>query len=248
MNARTKGLGALAAVVVVGAGAAAVGVGALTASAGAPAAKYDPPVNPAAFSTRIDNPYMPWKPGTVFRYRGRTGHARELDIVRVTHRTKRALGVKAVVVKDFSRLDGKPEELTYDYYAQDRSGNVWYFGEDSNDYHHGRWVRNDGSWLAGVGGAKPGIVMEAHPKAGDRYRQEFYRGHAEDRAKVLGAGGPISVAYGHFDRTLLTREHSALEPKVLERKYYARGIGDVNDVTTRGGTDHAQLVSIKRPR
>jgi hypothetical protein len=240
---RLAGWAAIAAAIA----ATALAIGALTADAGGPG-KYRPAIHPAAFSTTVDNPYMPWKPGTVFRYRGGTGHGAELDVVRVTRRTRVAMGVRSIVVKDFSRLDGKPEELTYDYYAQDRRGNVWYFGEDSSDYHHGHWVRSDGSWLAGIDGAKPGIVMEAHPKAGDRYRQEQYRGHAEDRASVLGDGGPISVPYRRFAHTLETREHSPLEPKVAEHKYYARGIGDVKDVTTRGGNDHAELVSVQHRR
>jgi hypothetical protein len=131
---------------------------------------------PGGFVRTIDNPYLPFRPGTTFVHRGTKDRDPTEVRVTVTRATKRILGVRTVVVLDRSTVAGRPEEKTYDWYAQDRRGNVWYFGEDSFDYVKGKWVRNDGSWQAGVGGARPGIVMEAAPKPGDTYRQEFRRG------------------------------------------------------------------------
>jgi len=154
-----------------------------------PAARTATPIpvlpSPSDFVTRIDNKYFPLRPGTTFSFRGtQEGKASRVTVF-VTHKTKSILGIRAVVVLDQVFVDGKREEKTFDWYAQDRHGNVWYLGEDSSDFANGKWVRSDGSWEAGVKGAKAGIVMKANPSVGDVYRQEYYAGHAEDMAKVL---------------------------------------------------------------
>jgi hypothetical protein len=210
---------------------------------------YNPDVDPANFGGPIDNPYLPLKPGTVFRYRGvgDDGTTRELNIVRVTHRKKRIMGIEATVVLDRVWADGKPEERTFDWYAQDRSGNVWYMGENSFDFEHGHWVRNDGSWTAGVGNGKPGVIMLAHPRRGDRYRQEYSPGHAVDQAKVLGPGGRVVTPFRTFRRTLLTREFSTID-RQFEKKWYARGIGVIQEDAVTKSKEHSELVSVTHRR
>ena len=206
---------------------------------------YNPDIDPANFGGPVDNPYLPLKPGTVFTYRGvgDDGTTRELNIVRVTHRKKRIMGIDAVVVLDKVWAAGKPEERTFDWYAQDRDGNVWYMGENSFDWEHGHWVRNDGSWTAGVGNGKPGVIMLAHPRRGDVYRQEYSPGHAVDQAKVLGPGGRVATPFRTFKRTLLTREFSTLD-RQFEKKWYARGIGVIQEDAVTKSKEHSDLVSV----
>ena len=208
---------------------------------------YSPSIHPADFGGPIDNPYLPLRPGTKFRYAGvgDDGRTPELNTVSVTHATKRVMGIDAVVVLDEVSAGGKPKERTYDWYAQDKRGNVWYLGEDSSNYEHGRWVRDDGSWEAGVGNGKPGIIMLAHPRAGDAYRQEYAPGHAVDQARVLGAGGPLKVPYRSFPRTLVTREYSSLD-RQAERKYYARGVGMIKEEALTASKERSQLVGVER--
>jgi hypothetical protein len=198
----------------------------------------------------IDNPYWPMRPGTrwVYRETDRSGHTQRI-VVRVTHRTKRvASGVLARVVRDTATENGEVVEDTFDWYAQDAKGNVWYVGEDTTEYENGRPVSKEGSWEAGVDGAEPGIVMLAHPRAGRRYRQEHYPCHAEDRAQVLSRSEQAQVPYGHFRHVLLTKEFTPLEPRVLEYKLYARGIGPVLELGISGERDQAELVRFRRGR
>jgi hypothetical protein len=228
-------------------------IAALTASAGtqhnpAPVTTpYNPSIDPADFGGPIDNPYLPLKPGTVFRYRGvgDDGKTRELNIVRVTRRTKKIMGIDAVVVLDKVWAGGKPEERTFDWYTQDKHGNVWYMGEDSSNFEHGHWVKDDGSWTAGVGNGKPGVIMLAHPRRGDRYRQEYAPGHAVDQAKVLGKGGSVDTPFRSFSQTLLTREYSTID-KQYEKKWYARGVGVIQEDAITKSKEHSEIVAVKR--
>jgi hypothetical protein len=208
---------------------------------------YSPSIDPADFGAPIDNPYLPLNPGTTFRYRGvgDDGKTPELNTVAVTHRTKRIMGIDAVVVLDQVFSAGRPEERTFDWYAQDKQGNVWYFGEDSSNYEHGRWVRDEGSWEAGLGSGKPGIIMLAHPKRGDAYRQEYSPGHAVDQARVVGSGGPVTVPYRSFARTLAIREYSSID-KQFERKYYARGVGVIKEQALTASKERSELVRVTR--
>ena len=212
---------------------------------GASPGGYDAVIDPSDFVRRIDNRYLPLKPGTTFLYEGKAedGGAERVRVT-VTRQTKRIFGVTCVVVLDTSTVNGKPRERTFDWYAQDQRGNVWYMGEDSRDFKDGRWVHSDGSWQAGVDGARPGIVMPAHPRPGRAYRQEYYAGHAEDMAKALGTAKSVSVAYGTFRTVLMTLEWSPLEPGVAERKYYAPGIGEIKVVVVKGGSGGAELVQV----
>ena len=204
------------------------------------------PGRPAAttFTTEIDNPYLPMVPGTrrVFRETGGDGPAQKV-VVTVTSRTKRvASGVVARVVRDTVTERGRLVEDTFDWYAQDDRGNVWYLGEDTTAYEDGRPVSKEGSWEAGVDGAKAGIVMPARPRVGMQYRQEHYPGHAEDMARVLSLDEQAEVPAGHFTGALLTREWNPIEPKVLEYKLYAKGIGPVLAVGVSGGRDREELL------
>jgi hypothetical protein len=193
------------------------------------------------FTTKIDNPYLPLSPGSRWVYKA--SFSGERTVVQVTNRTKRiANGVTARVVRDTVRLHGQVIEDTYDWYAQDKRGNVWYMGEDTKEYDHGKVTTTEGSWEAGVDGARAGIAMPAHPRVGREYRQEYYAGHAEDRARILSLDDQAEVPAGHYKRVVLTKEWTALEPDVLEYKLYARGVGVVLEITASGGSDFEQLV------
>jgi hypothetical protein len=170
-------------------------------------------------------------------------------VVRVTHHTKLvAAGIRGRVVRDTVTEDGELVEDTSDWYAQDAKGNIWYLGEDTTEYENGKPVSKEGSWEAGVDGAKAGIVMLAHPRVGRRYREEHYPGHAEDGAQVLSRGEQVEVPYGHFTHVLMTKNFNPLEPKVLEYKFYARGIGPALEIGVSGDRDLAELVRYRRGR
>src|SRR5207249_5507222 len=182
---------------------------------------------PANFVDRTDNPYLPLTPGTVFIYEAHTEDGLERDEFFLTHKTVKILGVTTVEVHDTVTVDGKLTEDTLDWFAQDKEGNVWYFGEDSEELINGRVSGLGGSWQGGVNGASPGIVMEAHPKVGDFYRQEFLLNTAEDSAGVLDLSQTVTVPAGTFHHCLETAEVTGLEPGALEHKFYAPGVGNV---------------------
>jgi hypothetical protein len=205
-------------------------------------------LDPADFTTRITNPYLPLRPGTRWVYRETDPEgARQRVVVTVTRRTRLiANGITARVVHDVASERGRPIEVTDDWYAQDRAGNVWYLGEATTEYEHGRPVSTHGSFEAGVDGAQPGIAMPAHPRPGLHYRQEYYRGEAEDRARIVSLREQAEVPAGHYRRVLMTREVNPLEPKALEFKFYARGVGPVLAVGVSGGSDREELVRVRR--
>jgi hypothetical protein len=211
----------------------------LTAGCGGSSEKADKPyapnIDPADFVSEIDNKYFPLKPGTTFVYAGNA----ERDEMTVTSNTKQIMGVECVVVNDRLWEDGKLIEQTYDWYAQDKEGNVWYFGEATKEYKEGK-VITEGSWEAGVDGAKPGIMMQASPKVGQSYRQEYYKGHAEDWAQVVNLDETVKVPYGSFEHVLVTKEWTPLEPNLIEHKYYAPGVGPV------GPPGGLELIDIKK--
>jgi hypothetical protein len=210
---------------------------------------YSPKINPADFVATIDNRYFPLKPGTAWRYQGvqEDGKTPQTDDVVVTSQTKDILGVKSTVVRDTVSSRGKPVERTFDWYAQDRAGNVWYMGEDASEVKNGRFVRAADSWEAGVNGAQPGIIMPGDPQPDGSYRQEYYPGHAEDQATILGSGGPLTVPDRSFQQTLLTEEKAPrVDPGVVERKYYVAGVGEVKEQVVSGNHEQIQLVSVTR--
>ena len=217
------------------------------AGSAAPVAEpYAPTIDRAAFGATVDNPYFPLLPGMRWEYRAETEDGVETTLVRVSGRTRTVMGVVCVEVRDTVRLDGEVVEDTLDWYAQHRDGTVWYFGEDTKEYENGRVARTEGSWEAGVHGAMPGIMMPARPRAGDRYRQEYYRGEAEDIAEVVSIDERARVPQGSYDGVVETRETTPLEPAAVEHKYYARGIGPVLTIDVAGGGTRDELTSFSR--
>jgi hypothetical protein len=207
---------------------------------------YSPGIKPSDFTTEIDNKYFPLKPGTTFLYEGKFQGARERDVMAVTHDTRRFMGVECLVASDRVTEDGKVTEQTYDWYAQDNQGNVWYFGEHVTEYKNGKVTGHEGSWESGVGGAKPGIAMQADPIPGQIYRQEYSKGVAEDKAKVISLKGSAKVPYGSFNNVLVTEEFTPLEPGVVERQYYVAWVGDIVEATVKGQPERIELVAVKR--
>lgn len=205
---------------------------------------YNPVINPDDFVEIIDNPYFPLTPGTTFVYEGESEEETIRDEVFVTNETRTVMGVNTIVVRDRVFEDGELTEETFDWYAQDRDGNVWYFGEDSREYDEGEVVSTEGSWEAGVDGAKPGILMEGNPQVGDTYRQEYLEGEAEDMAEVLSLNESVTVAYGSFEDCLKTKEWTPLEPGIEENKYYAAGTGPVLEMAVKGESERLELVDI----
>lgn len=201
--------------------------------------------NPENFVSTVDNKFFPLQPGTAFFYKGKKDGVHTSNVTFVTHATKQILGVTTTVVRDRAFEKGVLVEDTIDWYAQDRTGNVWYFGEDTKELDKsGNVISTEGSWEAGKNGARPGIIMEANPKAGDRYHQERAPGVAEDMAQVLSLDKSACVPYGCFNNLLLTKEWTPLEPGVVEHKYYAEGVGFIRSVMVKGGKEHTELVRI----
>jgi hypothetical protein len=200
-------------------------VGGCTSSSSQEEKAYAPQINPADFTTTIDNKYFPLKPGTTFVYEGGAQHG----AMTVTSDTKKVMRVQCVVVVDKEWEGGKLIERTYDWFAQDKKGTVWYFGEDTKEYKNGKVVSTKGSWEAGVDGAKPGIIMQADPKVEKSYRQEYYPGEAMDMARVLSLNASVTVPYGSFDHALETKEWTPLQPGFSEKKYYVRGVGPLGN-------------------
>jgi hypothetical protein len=196
----------------------------------------------------IDHPYWPMAPGTrwVYRESDTKGNAQRVKVT-VTDRTREILGIAATVVHDKVTEHGELIENTFDWYAQDRCGNVWYMGENTKEYEDGEVVTTAGSWEAGLDGAQPGVIMPADPQVGMTYRQEYYAGEAEDAAEVLSLNEQAQVPFGHFRDVLLTKDFTSLEPKVLEYKLYATGIGPVLVVGVSGGSDREELLSFDLP-
>jgi hypothetical protein len=208
-----------------------------------------PPLPPATDFTRtIDNPWFPLKPGTVLTAKGEDGGTPATDILRVTHRTKRILGIRATVIDDRVYENGRLNERTHDYYAQDKQGNVWYLGEDTATLKpNGQVESREGTWRAGVHGGRAGIFMPAHPHVGDGGWQEYLNGHAEDRYRILNFHTRVHTPASSSNHAMLIRETTPLEPRVVDHKIYVRGIGTVREETVKGGNERYQLVSIRRP-
>ncbi|MBM3215179.1 hypothetical protein FJZ36_09730 [Candidatus Poribacteria bacterium] len=208
---------------------------------------YDPVIRAADFASGVENPYFPLRVGTIWVYEGDTDDGREKVQVEVTDQTRDILGVACIVVRDRVWIDGELEEDTLDWYAVDNDGNIWYFGEDSKEMRGGKVVGTGGSWEAGVGGAKPGIVMKAQPHVGDAYRQEYLKGEAEDMAEVLSLSASATVKFGSYKDTLQTKEWTPLEPDVVEHKFYAKGVGLVLETVEKGGEGRVELISVTQP-
>jgi hypothetical protein len=208
----------------------------------------DDPVelDPADFVSEIDNPYWPMQRGSRWVYEEKDTEGATRIVVTVTSRAKTVLGIEATVVRDVVTEDGELKEDTFDWYAQDKDGNVWYLGEDTKEYEGGKVVSTKGSWEAGVDGAEAGVIMPAKPEVGMTYRQEYYKGEAEDQAEVLSLDEQVKVPFGKFDHALQTKETTPLEPDVVEHKYYARGVGLVLAKGVSGSSSREQLVEYRK--
>jgi hypothetical protein len=221
-------------------GGRSVGFAAGKSTAGA----YHPGVDPANFQLTVDNLYFPLVPGTTFHFVERLGKRTSENEVAVTHDTKIIMGVTCVVVHDKVTEKGVLKEETFDWYAQDKEGNVWYFGEATKEYLSRGKVSTEGSWEGGVDGAQPGIIMKGRPAAGEPYRQEYYKGEAEDMGQVVAVDESVTVPCGSFTGCVRTKEWSMLEPGT-EKKWYAKGTGVVRTESTT--KEVSTLVSVTRP-
>lgn len=208
------------------------------------ATRIEIPFVAANFVAGVQNPYFPLVPGTVLTYRQETQDGVETDTVTVTHDTKTILGVTTFVVHDAVYLNGALAEDTFDWYAPDKDGNVWYFGEDTREL--GPPVSTVGSWEAGKDGAQAGIIMLAHPQVGDTYYQENAPSVVADQARVKGLNETATVPYGTFTGCIKTQEWTPLEPGNRAFKFYASGFGTVLEEPNQGGGP-VELISVIRP-
>jgi hypothetical protein len=211
--------------------------------------EYDPIINSSNFISIVDNPYFNLVPGN-YTYQTMkpkdTDEETEIIVTMVTNKTKKILDITTVEVWDRVWLDNELIEETFDWYAQDKDGNVWYFGEDSKEYENGKVVSTKGSWEAGKNGAKPGIIMKANPKVGNSYRQEYYKGEAEDMADVISLGETVTVPFGTFTNCLKTRDWSRIDSASREYKYYCPEVGNVVlEVMVYGGK-RVELINVVR--
>jgi hypothetical protein len=205
-------------------------------------------LDPADFTSEIDNPWMPLAVGARWAYRETDGEGAEQKVeVTVLDETREVMGIEVRVVRDVVTEDGELVEDTFDWYAQDADGNVWYFGEETKEFESGKVATTVGSWEAGVDGAQPGVLVPAEPEVGMAYRQEHYAGEAEDTAAVLSLDEKVEVPFGRFDAVLMTKEFTPLEPEILEHKFYARGVGMVLALAISGGADREELVEHTAP-
>lgn len=196
-------------------------------------------LDPARFTSEIDNPYWPMRPGTTWVYR----EGPQRVEVTVTNDTKEVMGIEARVVHDLVTEDGETVEDTFDWYAQDSDGNVWYLGEDTKEYENGKVVSTEGSWEAGVDGAQPGVIVPADPEVGMEYRQEYLEGEAEDAAEVLSLDERVVVPYGSYAMVLMTKDFTPLDPEILEHKFYAKGVGPVLVLELSPGAGREELLT-----
>ena len=210
--------------------------------------EYDRRLDPEDFVPRVTNTFFPLVPGTTFEYEGETEEGVETVIVEVLEETRTIMGIGATVVRDRVFLDGELIEDTFDWFAQQSTGDVWYLGEDSKEIEDGEVVSTEGSWEAGVDGAKPGIIMWGDPAAhlDEVYRQEYYPGVAEDEATVIGVDETVEVPYGSFTACIRTEDRNPLEPGAVEHKVYCPGVG----LTLEGpaeGSERFELVEVTGP-
>lgn len=205
---------------------------------------YRPNVDPAEFIDGIDNPYMPFTVGSRWLYEGESDGEVERIEITVLDETRVVMGITATVVRDSVYIDDELVEDTFDWFAQDRDGNVWYLGEDVKDYENGVVVSTAGSWEAGVDGALPGIVMPAAPVTGAAFRQEYLAAEAEDMFEILATDSKLTVPAGSFTAVVQTEDWSPLEPEVVEHKFYAPGVGKIREEKVAGGDGYVELIEV----
>lgn len=220
-----------------------------TAAANRPSSsdlRIRPLPSPNEFAKTVRNPYLPLIPGTRWIYRGGSA-GEERIVVKVLHRTKQIEGITATVVRDTVSANGELIEDTFDWFAQDCRGHVWYLGEATKEYKHGVVVSTEGSWETGVDGARAGIAMLAHPKVGVRYRQEYLEGEAEDIGRVLAGAMKVAGPFGHFRHVVMTKDTTSLDRSIVELKFYAPGIGVVREIDLNPEQGSADLIRMVKP-
>lgn len=206
--------------------------------------EYNSQIDPKNFTSIVNNPYFTLVPGTKFTYQGKVSNGTERGEFYVTSDKKIVMGVETVVVWDRIWLNGDLIEDTHDWFAQDKEGNVWYFGEDTTELEKGKILNHNGAWEAGVNGAKPGIIMKANPRVGDSYREEFFTGVAEDQADVVSVTESVTVPFGSFMNCLKTKNYTALEPNAVEHKYYCKETGNAT-LETNEDNERVELISVE---
>lgn len=209
---------------------------------------YNPTITPSNFTTNVTNPYFFLATvGREMEYRGNTEDGLEEIEIEVSNQTRVIMGVTTRVVVDTVWVNGELHEVTRDYFAQNKAtGDVWYFGENVDFYENGRVVSHEGTWIAGVNGAKPGIIFKANPKVGDTYRQE-YAPHVDalGMAKVLAVGQTITVPEGTFTQCVKTLEWNPADPEPSEEhKWNCKGAGGLVQEKNLETADLVKLVDI----
>lgn len=199
---------------------------------------YDPKIAPANFVVGVDNPFFTLTPGTTRTYKA----GDETIEFTVLAETKTILGVSCITVHDQAKVNGKIVEDTTDWFAQDKDGAVWYFGEDTKKTNPDGSVSREGSWLAGVDGAKPGVQMPGAPKVGPKFRQEYFGCHAEDYGEITDVNASATVGGTSYTGCVKTHDTSAIDPQLNEDKYYCKGKGLVLIVNQPSG-DREELTS-----
>jgi hypothetical protein len=201
-------------------------------------------LNPDDFVEQIDNPYWPMAPGSrwVFTETDFEGGEQRI-VITVTDRKREIQGIQATVVRDTVTEDGELVEDTFDWFAQDKDGTLWYLGEDTTEYENGKAVTKEGSWETGVDGAEAGVFLPADPEVGMTYRQEYRAGEAEDHARILSLDERVEVPAGKYTGVLMTKDYTPLQPDALEHKFYAKGVGPVMLVGISGGKFLEELQS-----
>jgi hypothetical protein len=188
------------------------------------------------YTAKVDHPLVPLTTVRHTVFTGFEGDTRTRVVSRVLKKTRRVAGVRVAIVDVREFEDGELVEHTRDYYAQDRKGRVWYFGESVDDIENGKVVGHEGQWFAGKNGAKPGLFMPAKPKVGKVFEQERAPGVAEDRSKVVAVGLEVATAAGQFDECIKTRDFAPLD-KATEFKFYCAGVGLVREKPADGRLD-----------
>jgi hypothetical protein len=207
---------------------------------------YAPAIDPANFVKGVNNPYYPLKPGRTLTYTGKKEKVTVSKQITISKKTKVVMGVTCIAVVDSEWVAGKLAQKTVEWYAQDKEGNVWYFGADAKQYTSGKLTGSAGSWQAGVNGAQPGIIMLANPTRGDTYRQNYLKGSIEDMSYVVSLDGALKVPYHAYKDLLITLQWSNLTPGIIENRYYAKGVGLVYSELVQGGTGELKLAKVKK--
>lgn len=178
----------------------------------------------------VNKYFIPLKTGSFLRFEGEEDGEAKALLISVLKRTKKVAGVRCAVVREMEWTDGEITEISWNYFAIcPRCNDVFYFGEDVDIYEDGEVASHDGAWLAGVNGAKPGLIMPGRPLNGARYYQEIAAGVALDRAEHLGDKATVETPAGTFQNCLFVAETTPLEPGHVSLEHYARGVGLIHD-------------------